>query len=86
MKFSTYFKAEFSKIDLEVGKRSFNGDTEDQEFIRITYKCCNNDNEEFRVSDKAYELISVENKKFVKVERENLIVKQKQMELSIIGF
>ena len=79
-------KAEFSKIDLEVGKRSFNGDTEDQEFIRITYKCCNNDNEEFRVSDKAYELISVENKKFVKVERENLIVKQKQMELSIIGF
>ena len=79
-------KAEFSKIDLEVGKRSFNGDTEDQEFIRITYKCCNNDNEKFRVSDKAYELISVENKRFVKVERENLIVKQKQMELSIIGF
>ena len=79
-------KAEFSKIDLEVGKRSFNGDTEDQEFIRITYKCCNNYNEEFRVSDKAYELISVENKRFVKVERENLIVKQKEMELTIIGF
>ncbi len=79
-------KAEFSNIDIEVGKRSFNGVTEDEEFIRISYKCCNNDNEEFRVSDKAYELVSVQDKRFVKVERENLIVKQKEMELSIIGF
>ena len=79
-------KAEFSNIDIEVGKRSFNGVTEDEEFISITYRCCNNDNEEFRVSDKAYEVVSIKNKRFVKVERENLIVKQKEMDLTVIGF
>ena len=46
----------------------------------------NNNNEEFVVSDKAFNLNSVENKRFAKVRRENLIVKQKEMNLTVIGF
>ena len=59
---------------------------EDEEFVRLTYRCCNDDNEEFIVSDKAFNLNSVENKRFAKVRRENLIVKQKEMDLTVIGF
>ena len=38
------------------------------------------------VSDEAYQLTSVEDKRFDKVRRENLIVKQRSGELSIEGF
>ena len=71
---------------VEIGKRSFDGTTEDEEFIRLTYRCCNNNNDEFVVSDKAFNLRSVEDKRFAKVRRENLIVKQKEMDLTVIGF
>ena len=79
-------EARFKRFNIEIGKRSFDGVTEDEEFIRLTYRCCNNDNDEFVVSDKAYNLKSVEDKRFVKVRRENLIVKQKEMDLTVIGF
>ena len=79
-------EASFKRFNVEIGKRSFDGVTEDEEFIRLTYRCCNNDNDEFVVSDKAYNLKSVEDKRFVKVRRENLIVKQKEMDLTVIGF
>ena len=79
-------EARFKRFNVEIGKRSFDGVTEDEEFIRLTYRCCNNDNDEFVVSDKAYNLKSVEDKRFVKVRRENLIVKQKEMDLTVIGF
>ena len=36
--------------------------------------------------DKAFNLKSVEDKRFAKVRRENLIVKQKEMDLTVIGF
>ena len=79
-------EARFKSFFVEIGKRSFDGVTEDEEFIRLTYRCCNNNNEEFVVSDKAFNLNSVENKRFAKVRRENLIVKQKEMDLTVIGF
>ena len=79
-------EARFKRFFVEIGKRSFDGVTEDEEFIRLTYRCCNNNNEEFVVSDKAFNLNSVENKRFAKVRRENLIVKQKEMDLTVIGF
>ena len=79
-------EARFKRFNVEIGKRSFDGTTEDEEFIRLTYRCCNNNNDEFIVSDKAFNLNSVENKRFAKVRRENLIVKQKQMNLTVIGF
>ena len=79
-------EARFKRFNLEIGKRSFDGTTEDEEFIRLTYRCCNNNNDEFIVSDKAFNLRSVEDKRFAKVRRENLIIKQKEMDLTVIGF
>ena len=79
-------EARFKRFNVEIGKRSFDGVTEDEEFVRVTYRCCNNNNEEFVISDKAFNLNSVENKRFAKVRRENLIVKQKEMDLTVIGF
>jgi adhesin/invasin len=78
--------ARFKRFNAEIGKRSFDGITEDEEFIRLTYRCCNDDNDEFVISDKAFNLSSVEDKRFAKVRRENLIVKQKEMDLTVIGF
>ena len=69
-----------------MGHRDFDGVTEDEDFVRITYICCKNEYEKFEISDKAFSGVSVENKRFAKVERENLIVKQKEMDLTVIGF
>jgi adhesin/invasin len=79
-------EAKFSGFNVEVGKRSHDGNTEDNEFLKITWTCCNKDQEEIGISDTAYELTSVADQKFVKVERQNLIVKQKEMSLTVIGF
>ena len=79
-------EAKFSNFNVEVGKRSNDGVTEDEEFLKITYTCCNNSNSEVGISDTAYNLTSVADQKFAKVRRQNLIVKQKEMELTVIGF
>ena len=79
-------EAKFSGFKIEVGKRSSDGSTEDNEFLKLTWTCCSKDQEEISVSDTAYKLTSVANQKFVKVERQNLIVKQKEMSFSVIGF
>ena len=79
-------EAKFSGFNVEVGKRSHDGNTKDNEFLKFTWTCCNKDQEEIGISDTAYELTSVANQKFAKVERQNLIVKQKEMSFSVIGF
>ena len=79
-------EAKFSGFNIEVGKRSNDGNTEDNEFLRLTWTCCNNKQEKIRISDKAYNLTSVADQRFVKVRRQNLIVKQKEMSLTVIGF
>ena len=79
-------EAKFSGFNVEVGKRSNDGVTEDNEFLKLTWTCCNKDQEEIGISDTAYELTSVADQKFAKVERQNLIVKQKEMSLTVIGF
>ncbi|MBD1133870.1 inverse autotransporter beta domain-containing protein [Pelagibacterales bacterium SAG-MED48] len=79
-------EAKFSNFNVEVGKRSNDGVTEDEEFLKITYTCCNNSNSEVGISDTAYNLTSVADQKFAKVRRQNLIVKQKEMDLTVIGF
>jgi len=75
-------------ITVEGGKRSHDGITEDAEFVELTYRCCKeaDEKEEFGISDKAYNLTSVANQRFVKVKRQNLVIKQKRMDLSVIGF
>ena len=79
-------EAKFSGFNIEVGKRSNDGSTEDNEFLKLTWTCCNKNQEEISISDTAYNLTSVADQKFVKVERQNLIVKQKEMSFSVIGF
>jgi len=73
-------------LNIEVGKRSNDGNTKDNEFLKLTWTCCNKDQEEIGISDTAYELTSVADHKFVKVERQNLIVKQKTIGFGVIGF
>ena len=73
-------------LNLAVGKRSNDGTTEDQEFIKLTWTCCSNEEQDFGISDKAYSLTSVADQRFQKVRRQNLIVKQSDLTLSIIGF
>ena len=79
-------EAKFSNFNVEVGKRSNDGVTEDEDFLKITYTCCNNSNSEIGISETAYNLTSVADQKFAKVRRQNLIVKQKEMDLTVIGF
>ena len=73
-------------LNIEVGKRSNDGVTEDNEFLKLTWTCCNKNQEEIGISDTAYNLTSVADQKFAKVRRQNLIVKQKEMSLTVIGF
>ena len=79
-------RASISRFNIEIGHRDFDGSTDDEDFIRLTYRCCKGEYEKFEISDKAFSGVSVENKRFAKVERENLIVKQKEMDLTVIGF
>jgi hypothetical protein len=78
-------------ISVEIGKRSYSSDgQEDEEFVNITWSTSvgrNKDASLFElVSDEAYQLTSVEDKRYDKVRRENLIVKQRSGSLSIEGF
>ena len=76
-------------LNIEAGKRSFSSTGEsDKEFIKLVWTCCNRNNEqpEFGISDKAYNLTSVANKRFVKVRRENRIVKQNDLNFTMVGF
>ena len=74
-------------LNVEVGKRSNDGTTEDNEFINLTWTCCNKkEQQNFGISDKAYNLTSVADQRFQKVKRQNLIVKQSELDLTVIGF
>ena len=73
-------------LNLEVGKRSNDGLTEDKEFIKLTWTCCNREEQNFGISDKAYSLTSVADQRFQKVRRQNLIVKQQGFNFSAGGF
>ena len=73
-------------LNLEVGKRSNDGASEDKEFIKLTWTCCSNKEQDFGISDKAYSLTSVADQRFQKVRRQNLIVKQSDFNFSAGGF
>ena len=74
-------------LNVEVGKRSNDGNTKDRKFLNLTWTCCNKKDEpNFGISDKAYNLTSVADQRFQKVRRQNLIVKQQDLDLTVIGF
>ena len=74
-------------LNVEVGKRSNDNSTKDREFVSLTWKCCyKSDQQTFGLAKKAFNLTSVADQRFQKVRRQNLIVKQQDLALSIIGF
>ena len=74
-------------LNVEVGKRSNDNSTKDKKFVSLTWRCCyKSDQQTFGISDKAYSLTSVADQRFQKVRRQNLIVKQQDLALSVIGF
>jgi adhesin/invasin len=73
-------------LNVEVGKRSNDGNTKDRKFLNLTWTCCNKKDPNFGISDKAYNLTSVADQRFQKVRRQNLIVKQQDLALTVIGF
>ena len=74
-------------LNVEVGKRSNDNTTKDKEFVSLTWKCCyKSDQQTFGLSEKAFNLTSVADQRFQKVRRQNLIVKQQDLALSVIGF
>ena len=74
-------------LNVEVGKRSNDGTSEDREFVSLSWKCCyKSDQQTFGLSEKAFNLTSVADQRYQKVRRQNLIVKQQNLSLTIIGF
>ena len=73
-------------LNVEVGKRSNDGNTKDRKFLNLTWTCCNKEEPNFGISDKAYNLTSIADQRFQKVRRQNLIVKQQDLALTVIGF
>jgi adhesin/invasin len=76
-----------SGVNFEVGYKEYgNNAYEDQWFFKLTYSLSKmNPNTSF-VSDKAFERVSMKDKKYEKVRRENLIVKSKAFSVKAGGF
>ena len=67
-------------LAIECGRRNFNGNTPDENFSRISYNLMDMNAAKPSqpwFSEKAYQLSSMEDRRYDKVRRENLIVKQK---------
>ena len=76
-----------SGIDFEVGYKDFgNASYDDQWFFNLTFNFNKmNPNTSF-ISDEAFERVSMKEKKYEKVRRENLIVKSKSFSVKAGGF
>jgi hypothetical protein len=76
-----------SGVNFEVGYKEYgNNAYEDQWFFNLTFSLSKmNPNTSF-VSDKAFERVSMKDKKYEKVRRENLIVKSKAFSVKAGGF
>ena len=78
-------------LAIEGGRRNFNGNTPDENFLRISYNLIDMNAAKPSqpwFSEKAYQLSSMEDRRYDKVRRENLIVKQRnrQGSLTVRGF
>lgn len=75
-------------LAIEGGRRNFNGNTPDENFLRIYYNVADmsaTKPSQPLFSDKAYSLESMESRRYDRVRRENLIVKQvKENTLTVI--
>tara|TARA_Y100001936_G_scaffold215522_1_gene226027 strand:- start:296 stop:1144 length:849 start_codon:yes stop_codon:yes gene_type:complete len=76
-----------SGLSVEVGYKDFgNTSYDDQWFINLTFNLNKINPDTSFVSDEAFEKISMKNKKYEKVRRENLIVKSKAFSVKAGGF
>jgi hypothetical protein len=76
-------------LTFEVGQRNYKDSTPDDNFLRISYNVMDLMKEQRSqplFSQTAYSLSSMENERFAKVRRENLIVKQTGFTVGIKGF
>ena len=76
-----------SGINLEVGYKDFgNASYDDQWFFNLTFNLSKINPNTSLVSDEAFERVSMKDKKYDKVRRENLIVKSKSFSVKAGGF
>ena len=76
-----------SGLNLEVGYKDFgNNSYEDQWFFNLTFNLSKINPNTSLVSDEAFERVSMNDKKYEKVRRENLIVKSKSFSVKAGGF
>ena len=79
-------------LTFEAGHRTFTGSTPNEDFLKISYNIMSIMKPQVAqpfFSENAYSLSSMENKRYEKVRRENLIVKQKRnasFTVNVIGF
>jgi adhesin/invasin len=87
MEYSSKIGIPNSGVNFEVGLKDYgNNSYEDQWFLNLTFSLNKiNPNKSF-ITDEAYEKISMKDKKYEKVRRENLIVKSKAFSVKAGGF
>ena len=87
MEYSSKIGVPNTGINLEIGLKDYgNNSYDDQWFFNLTFSLNKiNPNKAF-ITDEAYERISMKDKKYEKVRRENLIVKSKAFSVNAGGF
>ena len=87
LEYSTKIGLPNSGLNFEVGYKDFgNSSYDDQWFVNLTFKLSKiNPNTSFLI-DEAFKKVSMRDKKYEKVRRENLIVKSKAFSVKAGGF
>ena len=87
MEYSSNIGIPNSGLNLEVGFKDYgNSSYEDQWFLNLTFNTNKINKNTALISEEAFERISMEDKKYDKVRRENLIVKSKSFSVKAGGF
>ena len=87
MEYSSNIGIPNSAINIEVGFKDYgNASYEDQWFVNLTYNSNKVNENTTLISEEAFKRISMEEKKYEKVRRENLIVKSKSFSVKAGGF
>ena len=87
MEYSSSIGIPNSGLNVEVGFKDYgNSSYEDQWFINLTFNTNKINKNTTLISEEAFEKVSMEDKKYDKVRRENLIVKSKSFSVKAGGF
>ena len=87
MEYSSNIGIPNSGLNVEVGFKDYgNSSYEDQWFINLTFNSNKINKNTTLISEEAFERVSMEDKKYDKVRRENLIVKSKSFSVKAGGF